>query len=158
MKLKVITLGDKRLRQKSVPIADPSDPKIREFTKDLANTMYQSDGVGIAAPQVGKNIRVVVIGVKSGPLVMINPSISRKSWRQVEAEEGCLSVPGVFGLVRRSRSLLVSFYDAHGTKQKLKAEGMFARVIQHEVDHLNGVLFIDRTKKYTKTVNNRKKI
>ena len=147
MGLKIITLGDNRLRQKSVTITDPSDSKLRDFTKELTETMYQSDGVGIAAPQVGKNIRLVVIGVKSGPLVMINPTVSRKSWRQVEAEEGCLSVPGVFGLVRRSRSLWVSFFDTRGTRQKLRAEGMFARVIQHEVDHLNGVLFIDRTKK-----------
>lgn len=158
MKLKIITQHDKRLRQMSVKVDGPFSRELFGFITDLTETMYQSDGIGIAAPQVGNNIRIIVIGTKNGPLVMINPVVSRKSWRQVEDEEGCLSVPGVFGIVRRSRSLWVSFIDKRGDKQKLKAEGMFARVIQHEVDHLNGVLFIDRAKKITRTVKNQKNI
>lgn len=156
MKLKIITLGDDRLRTKSLPAPNEKISELRSFIQDLTETMYRSDGIGIAAPQVGNNIRIIVIGTKNGPLVMINPLISRKSLRKYDDEEGCLSVPGVFGIVRRHRSLWVKFFDKRGTKQKLKAEGMFARVIQHEVDHLDGVLFIDRVKKYTKKAGNLK--
>lgn len=155
MKLKIITLGDTRLRMKSLPVPLEAMPDLRSFIQDLTESMYRSDGVGIAAPQVGNNIRIIVIGAKNGPLVMVNPMLSRKSLRKYDDEEGCLSVPGVFGIVRRHRSLWVKYYDKKGTMQKLKAEGMFARVIQHEVDHLNGVLFIDRVKKYTKNAGHR---
>lgn len=106
--------------------------------------MYEEDGIGIASPQVGENIRLVVISTSNGPLVMVNPEILKKSWRAETAEEGCLSVRGVFGPVKRARSVTVKFTDRDGKKQQLDTSGLFARVIQHEVDHIDGILFIDR--------------
>lgn len=149
MKLKIITEGDPRLRQKSTAIkpADLTQPKFQSFVRDLTETMYQSDGIGIAAPQTGQNIRLVIIAGEEGTLALINPIITRRSWRKESDEEGCLSVPGVYGMVRRSRNISAQWTDINGQMVKVKAGGLLARVIQHEVDHLDGVLFIDRAHK-----------
>jgi peptide deformylase len=112
--------------------------------------MIQEDGIGIAAPQVGESIRLVIINQKDKPLIMINPRIITKSIRTEIAEEGCLSVPGVFGMVKRAKKIKATALDASGKQYVLKAEGLLARVIQHEVDHLNGILFIDKMIKKTR--------
>lgn len=144
MKLKVITKGDPRLRQKSVPVKDFSTPRFKKFLNHLTETMYHEDGIGIAAPQVGENIRVVIIASENGPLVLINPEIVKHSWKTEEGEEGCLSVPGVYGIVKRSSSVKAQWLDERGEKVEVNARGLFARVIQHEIDHLDGILFIDK--------------
>ena len=120
--------------------------KINELCLNMAETMVKKDGVGLAAPQVGKNIRAVVVNTKDGPVFMVNPKIKNKSLTKEWGEEGCLSVPGVFGQVKRHKSQICVFYDIKGKKNQMKAKGLLARVIQHEIDHLDGILFIDKAK------------
>jgi peptide deformylase len=140
------------LRQKSKELRaeELQNKEIKQLLLDMAKTMVERDGVGLAAPQVGHGIRVVVINTADNVVFLINPRILRKSWRQEIEEEGCLSVPQVFGLVKRSIRVKVVALDQNGRKIKFKASGLFARVIQHEVDHLDGVLFIDKAKTITK--------
>jgi peptide deformylase len=123
--------------------------EIKQLFLDMAKTMKEKDGVGLAAPQVGQDFKIVVINTKDGDVILINPKILRKSWKKELLEEGCLSLPEIFGLVKRSQKISLTALNQDGKKIKFKAEGMFARVIQHEVDHLNGVLFIDRAKEIT---------
>jgi peptide deformylase len=146
--LNIITAPDERLRQRSkeVDAGKINTKEIQEFCGDLAVTMKEKDGIGLAAPQTGNNIRVVVISTKDGDLCMINPVISKRSWSKEYGEEGCLSVPGIFGLVRRHKSIKCSYYDKQGKKKTIEAKNLFARVIQHEIDHLDGILFIDKAK------------
>jgi len=121
--------------------------KYDHLAKDLIESMKEHGGLGIAAPQIGISLRVVIIDTKQGPLALFNPEISAFSWRKKTDEEGCLSVPGVYGMVKRSMKISVCAYSHAGEKINFKAEGLFARVIQHEVDHLDGILFIDHAKK-----------
>jgi len=121
--------------------------KYDHLAKDLIESMKEHGGLGIAAPQIGISLRVVIIDTKQGPLALFNPEISAFSWRKKTDEEGCLSVPGVYGMVKRSMKISVCAYNHAGEKINFKAEGLFARVIQHEVDHLDGILFIDHAKK-----------
>jgi peptide deformylase len=112
----------------------------------MIETMYLSRGVGLAAPQVGVNARVAVIDVspdRDSPMVLVEPRIVERSGSMTE-EEGCLSVPGVNGRVRRSARVVVEHEDLEGATCRVEAEGLLARVLQHEVDHLDGKLFIDR--------------
>lgn len=115
--------------------------------------MKLDNGVGIAAPQVSKSIQLIVVNMKDQPLVLINPKIILKSIRKELGEEGCLSVPGVFGMVKRSKTVRVKALNQKGGKLFLKAKGMLARVLQHEIDHLLGILFIDKVVRYTKTIS-----
>jgi len=144
--LKIITQPNPILRKKSVEISSEVI-KSREFkslTSAMAKTMVKTDGVGLAAPQIGKNIRLAVINSKDGIFCLINPKITKKSWARELAEEGCLSIPGVFAKVKRSKKISLNYYSRDGKKIKLTCQGLMARVIQHEVDHLDGVLFIDK--------------
>jgi len=140
------------LREKSRELKSEELQKeeIKQLVLDMEKTMIEKDGIGLAAPQVGHNIRVVVINTDDGSIVLVNPRILRKSFRQEIMEEGCLSLPEIFGLVKRPQKVRVIAFDKTGKKMKFKASGMFARVIQHEVDHLDGVLFIDKVKEITK--------
>ena len=119
---------------------------LKELCADMIKTMKEKDGVGLAAPQVGKNIRLIAINTKDGPKIMINPKIMNKSWAKEWNEEGCLSVPGVYGKVRRNKKINCVYLDKKGQKTKIQAEGLLAFVIQHETDHLDGILFIDKAK------------
>lgn len=116
----------------------------------MKETMLKKDGIGLAGNQVSVLKRLIAVNTKDGALVLINPKISRKSFKKEESEEGCLSLPDTYGIVRRHQKITVSAYTQDGDRVKLKTTGMFARVIQHEVDHLNGILFTDRAKKMTK--------
>ncbi len=125
------------------------DMNSREYKKlfeDMSATMLEKDGVGLAAPQIGKSIRLIVINRKGNPLIMINPQITKKSLMKEWGEEGCLSVPFIFGKVQRHKKITCDFIDNAGNKQTIDASGLMARVIQHEVDHLDGILFIDKAK------------
>jgi peptide deformylase len=118
----------------------------REFVKDLVHTMYEYDGVGIAAPQVGVLKRIIVVSPESKPgteKVYLNPKIISQEGEEVGVE-GCLSVPGVSGEVRRAKTIRVEAQDLDARPLDFKAAGFEARIVQHEIDHLNGKLFIDR--------------
>ena len=135
--------GDEILRKKSreVPLVDD---RIRMLMEDMVETMYKYDGVGLAAPQVGILKRVIVIYVEDGKVYkMANPNIINESGEQ-SAQEGCLSVPEKKGIVSRPMKVIVEYTDENNETVKLEAEGLLARAICHEIDHLNGVLFIDR--------------
>ena len=122
------------------------DPALREQAEKMAGTMYANQGVGLAAPQVGLGRRIIVInptGEKGDERVLVNPSIVERRG-DMEAVEGCLSVPGVSGTVRRSSFVRVAAYDLEGNEVEITATDFLARVLQHEIDHLDGMLLIDR--------------
>lgn len=149
MFLPIVTLPNAELRKRSGEV-DPAiikTPEFQAWLDDLVETMWKADGVGIAAPQVGRPVRVFVAVDGKTPHVIINPVMTRKSWRMEDGEEGCLSVPGKYGIVRRYRAFRVRGLDREGKPVVHDAVGFFARVLQHELDHLDGVLFIDRAKK-----------
>ncbi len=148
--LKVITHPHPHLKKRAEEITLDEIGGMQKFINEMAETMQKKDGIGLAANQVDVLKRIIIISTKDGPLPLINPVLTRKSFRKEDGEEGCLSVPGVYGIVRRHRSLVINALDRKGNPISLKASGMFARVAQHEVDHLDGILFIDRSKKITK--------
>lgn len=121
-----------------------SDPLWQSFIRDLAETMYAADGVGLAAPQIGQSLRLIAVDLEGEAQIMINPKITKKSWRQTTAEEGCLSVPKFYGPVKRHKKITVEFFDTQGRPQKKSYRDISARIIQHETDHLDGLLFIDK--------------
>jgi peptide deformylase len=141
-------LGDRVLRQPAKRIAKVDD-EIRLLARQMLQTMYSEDGIGLAAPQVGINKQLIVVDCElddptKPPYVLINPVITKKSQDVCVIQEGCLSIPGVFLDVTRPEVIEVSYKDEQGRPQKLTAQGLLARVIQHEIDHLNGVMFVDR--------------
>ena len=143
--LKIITNPNKILRKKSknISLDNIKNKAFQELLDNMLETMLKKDGVGLAAPQIGQNIRLFVINTKNGPEFFINPVITKKSWTKEIAEEGCLSVPNFFGKVKRHRQIICEYTNRHGAKKKIEASGLMARVIQHENDHLDGILFID---------------
>lgn len=140
--MQIITYPNSILRKKSQLIEDFSD--LKKFIPEFTKTMQEKEGIGLAAPQVGKSIRLITIQTKNGPKTFINPKITSKSFKKKIAEEGCLSLPKIFGKVKRSTKISVKFQDQDGNKHKLTAQGLYARVLQHEIDHLDGILFIDK--------------
>ncbi len=151
--LEVVTVPAKTLRQRSQEVEVPQigTPDFQAFLDDLIATMeVQHNAAGLAAPQVGNNIRVFVANEKGGPKVYINPEIEILSESVVESEEGCFSVPGVWGIVPRAKKVRLSALDRHGRRLKIDAKGFQAIVFQHEFDHLQGILFIDKMTHATK--------
>jgi peptide deformylase len=144
MALRDIVKGERnyRLRKVSRPIS-AIDLKTVKLLEDMRETMYKYDGVGIAAPQVGVLKRIVVIDVGHGVLELINPCIIKAEGVQTE-EEGCLSVPNRRGIVQRPLKAVVTAYDRNGNMVEYKGEGALARVFSHEIDHLDGILFVDK--------------
>ncbi len=143
-KLQIMIAGDPVLRDVAKPV-ERIDKKLHRLLKDMAETMYAADGVGLAAPQVGVSKRVVVIDVGDGLYELINPVIVKKEG-QVLGSEGCLSVPDYEGEVERAEYVECEFTDKTGQRMLLSASGLLAICIQHELDHLDGVLFIDKAK------------
>ncbi len=141
--LPLIISPAKILRQKAKAITIPAKVEIIELAKNMAAAMTHYKGIGLAGPQVNKGIRIICIATAKGPSVYINPTIKKSSILKSVMEEGCLSIPGVFGLVKRSKKVYVSHYTVAGNEETLWLEGLMARVYQHEVDHLNGILFTD---------------
>lgn len=139
-------LGDDILRKKSRRV-ERIDDKIVELLDDMAETMYKSDGVGLAAPQVGILKRIVVIDVGDGLLELINPEITGFSGN-VKDVEGCLSVPGKYGYVVRPQKVTVTALDRFGDKKVINGEGMLAKALCHEIDHLDGIMFVDKVTQY----------
>lgn len=143
-KLQIMIAGDPVLRDVAKPV-ERIDKKLQRLLKDMAETMYAADGVGLAAPQVGVSKRVVVIDVGDGLYELINPVIVKKEG-SVLGSEGCLSVPDYEGEVERAEFVECEFTDKTGQRMLLSASGLLAICIQHELDHLDGVLFIDKAK------------
>ena len=145
--LPILEFPDPRLRTLAVPV-DPSrlaDPAFQRLIDDMFETMYEAPGIGLAASQVDVHQRFMVIDVsedKSRPLVFVNPEISARSGEQVY-QEGCLSVPGIFADVTRANEITVRALDRHGQPFELAVDGLLAVCIQHEMDHLQGKLFVD---------------
>ena len=144
--LKIYKLGEEVLRQKSVPIKDTEiNDELRQLAVEMFETMDAANGVGLACPQIGKNIRMfVAMADDDVQRVFINPQIIATSDDSVPYEEGCLSVPQVYENIMRPSKVTVQAQDQNGKKFTLEAEGLLARIIQHETDHLDGVIFIDR--------------
>ena len=146
MNILTIPQHQSALRQKSTPL-DPSliiSQDMQKFFDNLSQTMLQADGAGLAAPQVSKLIRVAAINIDGQSTIIINPVIIKKSWFKDIAEEGCLSIPNVYGEVKRHKKIKLEYFDPQGNFHKTKFKNMTARIIQHEIDHLDGILFIDK--------------
>ena len=135
-----------RCQSKAIDPAIISQSDFQQLAQDMAETMVKKDGAGLAAPQIGKNIRLIAVGIPDGVLVMINPIITKVSWKKEWDEEGCLSIPNIYGKVKRHKKVRCKFIDAQGKHRKIEAESLLARVIQHEIDHLDGILFTDKAK------------
>ena len=138
----IVQIGDPVLRKKS-KVVEKIDAKIIQLLDDMADTMYHADGVGFAAPQVGILKRVVVIDIGDGLLELINPEIIETSGEQLD-DEGCLSVVGEAGAVRRPYRVKVRAFDRNGNLFEIEGEELLARAFCHEIDHLEGVLFVDK--------------
>ncbi len=142
--LKIVTFGDKLLTQKSELITDITKETIN-LINEMFDTMYYNNGIGLAAVQVGQLINLFVVDVPDhGKYVMINPKIADKSLEKQIYEEGCLSIPGIGNEVERPANILVEFTDEKGKNKKIEASGLLSTCIQHEYDHLEGILFVDR--------------
>ena len=136
------TLGDPVLEKKCREVKEMT-PRLKELVDDMLETMYQAEGVGLAAPQVGVLRRIVVIDVGEGPIVMVNPQIVEQSGEQC-GQEGCLSVPGEYGLVHRPMHVKVRAQDRNGEFFEVEGTGLTARCFCHEIDHLDGVVFTSK--------------
>ncbi len=146
--LEIYKLGDNVLRQNAKRISKVDD-SIRNLAKEMLQSMYAARGIGLAAPQIGINKELLVIDINfedsaAEPLILINPEISSYGTTLNSYEEGCLSIPGVYLDVVRPSTIKLKFRDEMGRPRKMKADGLLARCIQHEMDHLKGVLFVDR--------------
>lgn len=142
--LEIVTYPNDILLKKSRPITDPGDPKIKKLISDMTLTLNAHNGIGLSAPQVGENIRLCIVENEDEQLVLVNPEIKKYSGKEMVMEEGCLSFPGKFIPVKRHMKVKVRSLDTNGKKQTIRAKGLLARVLQHEIDHLDGILFIDR--------------
>ena len=150
--LKIITHPAESLRKRSADVNPEiiGTPEFQDFCDVLIATMFEEDGIGLAAPQVGQNDRVIAVNQKSGSDVFINPEIIKSSEAKDEGEEGCLSVPGVWGVVERSKKVTVRALNRHNRIVEMDLKGFEAVIFQHEIDHLDGILFIDKASEITK--------
>lgn len=154
--LEIIQLGDPLLRAKAKAVENIQDWRIQKLIDDLITTVKQANGVGIAAPQVAASDRLFIIASRPNPRYpnapemeptpMINPKILAKSTETIDGWEGCLSIPGIRGLVPRSQVIEVEYTDRNGKLQKQELTDFVARIFQHEYDHLDGIVFLDRLK------------
>ena len=155
-KKQILTIPDPLLRKVSEPVTSVNT-EVKNLMDDMLETMYAAPGIGLAAVQVGVLKRIIVIdlskdGQKKDPLFIVNPQITFKSDKLISYEEGCLSIPNQFAEVKRPSSCKVNFLDYNGKKREINADGLLATCVQHEVDHLNGVLFIDHLSKLKKDI------
>lgn len=156
----IIILPDPILRQPSAPV-ERVDDAVRRFADDMLETMYDAPGIGLAAIQVGEPLRLVVIDLAKddepkAPQVFINPQIVARGDGRSVYEEGCLSIPDYYAEVERPGSVTVTYLDRDGKERQVEAEGLLATCLQHEIDHLDGVLFIDHISKLKRDIVMRK--
>lgn len=148
----VLTNPHDELRKKAVDIdvSEILSERVQTLIDDLMETMVVENGIGIAAPQVGVKERVLIVDDgTNNPQAFINPRIVSKSFRKIDFEEGCLSIPGVFGMVKRHKHVKVEAYNRDAEPVTIEADGILSVVLQHEIDHLDGILFIDKVFRYT---------
>jgi len=152
MDWKILTHPDPNLRSRSeeIDVREVKTAEFQKFADDFAAFMVASDGVGLAAPQIGMKKRIIAVDEGETVGVYVNPEFVKKSTAMQENEEGCLSIPGVYGIVERPKRVRVKAIDRHGRKITFDVSGFRAAVFQHEVDHLDGVLFIDKMTKITR--------
>jgi peptide deformylase len=135
------------LHQKAQKVKDPTSPEIAQLIADMFDSMHAAEGMGLAAPQINRSVRVAVIEYEGKRIVYINPTLTALSKEKVLFEEGCLSLPGQFFWIERSEQVTVRYQNEKGEDIKTKLSGIMAVAIQHEIDHLEGTLIIDRYKK-----------
>ncbi len=152
MMLPIKKYPDKILRTKGKELSFPLSPAQKKLVKNMFDTVRGANGIGLAAPQVGESLQVIVVNLEHlgvPAFAVINPKIISASRKKTDMEEGCLSIPGVFGIVSRPEKIVFSGQDINGKTIKVECDGLLSKVIQHETDHVNGVLIIDKIKKYT---------
>ncbi len=143
-KLTILTLPDKRLKTIAKPVTK-FNQELQDFANNMLETMYEAPGIGLAATQVDEHIQLVVIDIseeKNQPLCLVNPKITKKDGEQIH-EEGCLSVPGIYAKVKRASTVEIEYFNEKGEAKTLQADELLAVCIQHEIDHLNGIVFLD---------------
>jgi peptide deformylase len=153
MILPITKLPSAILRQETKTVTFPLPKDVRRLIKDMLQTVKKADGIGLAAPQVSQSFNLAIVYLEDSGVpafALINPVITNHSKEQVEIEEGCLSMPGVFGMVKRPKKISIEAYDLEGKKISLTDDGWIARVMQHEIDHLHGTLIIDKFEKITR--------
>lgn len=143
--IKIIPFPNPILRKKCKPVKH-IDSNIKKLIRDMIDTMHAAPGVGLAAPQVGECLQIIVIDIGNGAFTLINPKIRSKSKALHTIEEGCLSIVGIAAMVERPSQITVDGLDKNGQKITIEADGFLATVLQHEIDHLSGIVFIDRVK------------
>ncbi|MBL6455846.1 peptide deformylase [Belnapia sp. T6] len=145
--LPILLVPDPKLRAKARPVGGGDADAVRALAPRMLDAMYKAPGIGLAAPQVGELLRLIVVDLqpedKPAPLVLVNPEILAASTELATREEGCLSLPGQYAEVTRPARVKLRYLDLEGAKREIEAEGLLATCLQHEVDHLNGVLFVD---------------
>jgi len=149
---KIVEIGTGILKEKARAVPKIT-PNIHKLLDNMADTMYSSNGVGLAAPQIGVSKRVVVVHSREGLIELINPEIVHTAGEDVDVE-GCLSIPGVFGDVRRAYTVEVVGLNRQGETVQIGAEGFLARILQHEIDHLEGILFVEKAANIRKSEKN----
>ena len=142
MVLDILVYPDPRLRKTATPVPAVT-PEIRKLVRDMAETLYSVPGVGLAATQVDVQLRVIVMKVDNQLYTLANPEVVRSAGEQI-GYEGCLSVPGYIGEVARAEKVTIKALNRNGKEVRIKGEGLLARAIQHEIDHLDGILFVDK--------------
>lgn len=164
--LPIITMGHPTLEMRSQEVVDIQKSSVQKIIDDLIETMYTKDGIGLAAPQVNQPYRIAVLcpeptkyetyrnQEKKNALVLINPVIKKHSLLKNDSEEGCLSVPDIIGIVKRYKTVSVFYIDREGNHQMIKAKGLLAHCLQHEIDHLDGILFIKKARKLFRLTKN----
>lgn len=163
MKRPIILHPDPRLKKVSAPVADLSDD-LRALADDMLETMYKAPGIGLAAPQIGETVRLIVLdcvkeeGADPRPLAMFNPEVLASSDERSVYEEGCLSIPDVYADVERPTDVTVRWIDPNGVEQEETFDGLWATCVQHEIDHLDGKLFIDYLKPLKRQLITRKMV
>jgi len=156
----ILRMGNPLLLERAKEITQFNTPELNQLIRDMQETMKAEDGAGLAAPQIGESVRVVIFGVDHNPrypdaevvpeTILINPTIKVIDKTTDEAWEGCLSLPGLRGVVPRYRQIKYSGFDAHGNEFEVEASDFHARVVQHECDHLDGILYPQRMKDFKK--------
>jgi peptide deformylase len=145
--LPIILAPDPRLKAKTRRVSEKDRAAIRAVLPQMMATMYAAPGIGLAAPQIGLDLRFAVVDLmpdgKPAPITLINPKVERRSREETAREEGCLSLPGHYAEVTRPEKVMVSYEDIDGKPQTLEADGLLATCLQHEIDHLDGILFVD---------------
>jgi len=145
--LPILIVPDPMLRTRARPVTAEDTARVRELVPRMFTTMYRAPGIGLAAPQIGLALRFAIVDVmpddKPSPITLINPEVVARSEEQATREEGCLSLPGQYADVTRPARVTVRYTDIDGAKRQIQAEGLLSACVQHEIDHLDGILFVD---------------